>query len=90
MIEPYVCIFCKKRKEIVLENFTLVEINKVKTDDTLNRFKEKYKSFVRDRAIVEDEINDFQLVDREALAIVENLLHPKIKLTVPPVVKKET
>ena len=71
IIEPYVCIFCKERKEIVLleEGFK----SSVSFDKRVKELKIKYDEYLENRVIIEDQINDFQLVDREYLEIARKL-----------------
>lgn len=76
IIEPYVCIHCKKRKDIVLKNHQRIDISYDEANEFIEQWIEKYKDHMEDRAIVEDMIHDMQLVDREYLAIAESLTHP--------------
>ena len=67
--EPYVCARCKERKDILLEDFSFNDTNLTyeKALKKVEHFEEKYKGHWAERAIVEDMIFDFQMVDRQAL-----------------------
>ena len=69
--EPYVCIHCKQRKDIILEGprSSTFDSNKAAWDK-LEKLKLRYPE-IKDRAIVEDEIHDAQLVDREYIKIAK-------------------
>lgn len=75
IIEPYVCIHCKERKNIVLKEISNY-ISIKDANDILESWKKTYKDKMQDKAIVEDMINDMQLVDREYLAIAHSLQNP--------------
>lgn len=75
--EPYVCIHCKKRKDISLESGTATTSSYKDALETLNIIKERYPK-IKDRAIVEDEINDAQLVDREYLKYASMVMGVKL------------
>lgn len=73
--EPYVCIYCHKRENVVLEeqrfsdchfDWILKDIERIKTT-----FSE-----LRERAEVENEINDYIKVDRDYLKIMDMLKNP--------------
>lgn len=69
--EPYVCIFCKERKNILLAtleyNHTSLEAMTVNEEEVSKKYN------IKDRVLLEDEINDFQLVNREALELAVKL-----------------
>lgn len=72
MVEPYLCLKCKQRKDVCLEEGErffkdIDEYNKI-----LESFRKKYPQ-LKDRAEIEDEINDDMMVDREYLRVVEIL-----------------
>lgn len=73
--EPYVCARCKERKMVELERYVLrkASISKDEVENTIAALKKKYVGHWKEKAIVEDMIADFQLVDRQALAILEYL-----------------
>lgn len=74
IVEPYVCIHCKERKNVILDRFETAPM-------TYERFLEEYKHLmnhefkdkIKPRALVEDEIHDFQLVDTEYLKFARQL-----------------
>ena len=67
IFEPYVCIYCKERKNMLIETTICKDISKKEANDIVEGIKEQYKDQLKPEAIVEDEINDFQLVDRQWL-----------------------
>lgn len=71
--EPYVCIYCKERKDVCLEKHKRFVGSRLNADKYIIKRKEELGSNWKPRAIVEDMINDFQLVDREHLKIAEAL-----------------
>ena len=76
LIEPYVCVHCKERKDVVLHR---VERENYSWDDAeklVDECWEKYGQYCKDRPIIEDMINDMQLVDRQYLEILKSL-HPE-------------
>lgn len=75
IIEPYVCIHCKERKNIILKEISSY-ISLKDANDVIESWQKTYKDKIQDKAIVEDMINDMQLVDREYLAIAHSLQHP--------------
>lgn len=74
IIKPYVCILCKERKEIVLleEEYKGCE-NISSFNNRVKELKVKYDEYLENKVIIEDQINDFQLVDREYLEIARTL-----------------
>ena len=73
IIEPYVCIYCKKRKDKVLLEDWYTNTGEKEIDRLMDEYRAKYKDHAEPEAIVEDKINDFQLVDREWLEIANML-----------------
>lgn len=71
--EPYVCIHCKKRKDILLLDVSYICSSKKEGDKLYDEVQEEYKDQLRPRAVIEDMINDFQLVDRSYLEIAQAL-----------------
>lgn len=76
VIEPYVCIYCKERKNKELDGGTRAGLTRNEAYKLLDRICDKYKDYLKPQAIVEDMINDFQLVDRQALYFYEQLNSP--------------
>lgn len=76
VIEPYVCIHCKERKNVVLKELSLNSITTKGAGKTLTQIQEKYADELMDRAYVEDMIADAQLIDREKLALYESIINP--------------
>ncbi len=72
MVEPYLCLKCKQRKDVCLEEGErfFKDIDEYK--QILEDFRKKYPQ-LKDRAEIEDEINDDMMVDREYLRVVEIL-----------------
>ena len=74
IIEPYVCIFCGNRIDKVLHTYETV-CDKDKINKKVKDFIEPYQSKLKERAFIEDEINDFILVDKdyiEAYMLIHN------------------
>lgn len=62
-MQPYVCAVCKKRINKVLQ---ITDWNVYHTHlDIMKQLKKKYADKIKEIAIVEDEVNDFQLVDKD-------------------------
>ena len=75
IIEPYICIHCKERKNVILcERNDSCSLEKAR--EIIDSWKQKYKDQMLDKVLVEDMIADMQLVDREYLAIAEALANP--------------
>lgn len=77
VVEPYVCIFCKQRKDVILTNYNTIVDSQSNAVKICDKLKEQYKGKISDRAFVEDEINDMILVDREYLDLYEQITHTK-------------
>ena len=85
--EPYVCLYCKERKDVELYTANYNNLNKPQFKKVVDVLSEEYKSILKPRGIVEDMINDLIYVDKEKLDAWE-LLHGKkereeFKLKVP-------
>lgn len=76
IIEPYVCVHCKERKDIVLHHVERDNYSWDESENLLDECWEKYGEHCKDRPIIEDMINDMQLVDRQYLEILKSL-HPE-------------
>lgn len=72
IMEPYLCLKCKERKDVCLEEGEKFFSNIEEYKHIIVALNEQYP-FLRDRAVVEDEINDDMLVDREYLRAVDVL-----------------
>lgn len=75
IMEPYVCIKCKERRDKMLMQFTSNSMEE--RDLTLAEYKKKYKEKLLDMAEVEDMVQDEILVDREYLKLLEQLEKPE-------------
>lgn len=74
VIKPYVCIFCGNRIDKVLHTYKAI-CDREKFNKKLEDFIKPYQSKIKERAFVEDEINDFLLVDKdyiEAYMLIHN------------------
>ena len=68
IIEPYVCCLCKIRENHVIDREYAENVTEEDFHAKQNEMKEKYKEYLKDRAIVEDQIRDMQKnIDREFL-----------------------
>ena len=72
VIEPYVCIHCGHREDIILGEWKFRK--KSDRDEMVKGLPLKYRN-IRSVLEIEDAINDMQLVDREYLSIMQQL-HP--------------
>ena len=88
IIEPYVCIFCKHRKDVVLDKYFAKGLTANEYNAKLNAIQQTFGDHLRNRAVVEDMINDMQLVDREYLKYykmvkgMESVPEPKLDLDI--------
>ena len=74
IIEPYICITCGERKNVVLEKCAWQNITAKDRDEEFAKVQKKYKRYLKPRAVVEDMINNILLVkDPEHLEMVENI-----------------
>lgn len=73
IIEPYVCLCCKQRKDIPLYHFHRYNMTRNTLADMKQQLEQEYASILKPRAIVEDMINDAIYVDREKLDAWERL-----------------
>lgn len=73
IIEPYICINgCGRRENVVLEHESWYGISTDTRDKYYNKIKNKYKKYLKPRAVVEDMINNILLVkDPGRLAMIE-------------------
>lgn len=71
MYEPYVCIKCKKRKDILLNEIKRQNISWKEFQELVNETEECYKDHVQPTCIVEDQIHDFQMIDKAYLEAFE-------------------
>lgn len=74
--EPYVCIYCKKRKYITLVEHNVSGISKEESGAIIKQAEREYQSILKPQGIVEDMVNDFIMVDRQYLEIADSL-HPE-------------
>lgn len=65
--KPYVCIHCKKRKDVVLLDRNAIFNTFEEANEWFNDIMEPYNEYTEPRAIVEDKIANMQLVDEEYL-----------------------
>ena len=73
IIEPYVCISgCGKRIDKVLESDSWTNISTNEREKEYNQIRQRYKKYLKPRAVVEDMINNVLLVkDPGRLELVE-------------------
>ena len=69
VVEPYVCLLCKKRTDVVLSCVVNVDMDNM--NDKIKELKDRYKGKIEERAIVEDMVSDCQLVDKSFLESYE-------------------
>ena len=79
IIEPYVCCLCKKRENHVIDREQAEHVTEEDFHAKQNEMKEKYKDYLKNRAIVEDQIRDMQKnIDREFLQTLSEYFPQKI------------
>lgn len=75
IVEPYVCITCGERKNVVLEETNWSNITPETREEYYNEVKKKYKHYLKPQAVVEDMINNIILVkDSGRLEMIEKML----------------
>lgn len=78
IIEPYVCIKCKERRD---EQLMCMSFGTSKERDReLEKYHETYKGKLLDIVEVMDMVKDEQLVDREYLSLLEQFENPTDRL----------
>lgn len=86
IIEPYVCLLCKERKDVLLQRYSHYEPSHKKADEWLANEIAEFKDRILPKPVVEDMIADTQLVDREFLKyyeMVHNMESSTPKLEIP-------
>lgn len=74
IVEPYICITCGERKDIVLEKSDWSNISATERDKEYAAVQKRYKKYLKPRAIVEDMINNIILVkDAKRLEMIEEM-----------------
>lgn len=63
LIEPYVCIYCGERRDIVLEQREITGYSKSDMKKMIENVQETYSDRIKPRAIIEDMVNDLKMVD---------------------------
>ena len=72
IIEPYICITCGERENKVLERQSWTGISVSERERIYEEVRNKYKKYLKPRAIIEDMINNILLVkDPNYLNMVE-------------------
>ena len=80
VIEPYVCIHCGHRKDVVLDHFSRIFYDFAEAEKFYEDFQDsQYTDKMKPRAIVENMINDMVLVDQQYLDIYMNLYGGRFK-----------
>ena len=69
--EPYVCILCKERKDIILSKLSHTGETFEQCLEQIETAEEVYKDHIQPRAVVEDMIHDFQMIDKAYLEAFE-------------------
>lgn len=73
VVEPYVCIHCGHRKDVVLNEVSRYFSEFEQANQFYFEFQEKYKDKIKDKAFLEDEIHDMMLIDKQYLDIYAQL-----------------
>ena len=71
--KPYVCIHCKHRKDILLDKITRLHLSWSDTLKFDDKLENDYPGRFKPQAVIESEIADFQLIDREYLKAAHEL-----------------
>ena len=72
IVEPYICITCGERKDVTLEKEDYSDISAEEREDIFRKVRNRYKKYLKPRAIVEDMINNILLVkDPSRLNMIE-------------------
>lgn len=77
--EPYVCIHCGNRKDVILDETCRYPVSVKEAEAIYEEFKNIYKDRLKEKAYVEDEIHDMTLVDRSYIDIYMSLHNPNNK-----------
>lgn len=74
IIEPYICVTCGERKNVTLESEDWSNISVEEREKIFSRIKNRYKKYLKPRAVVEDMINNILLVkDANRLNMLEKM-----------------
>ena len=74
IIEPYICITCGERKNITLEERSWRGITPEAREKFYQKVRNRYKKYLKPRAVVEDMINNIILVkDAQRLNMIEKM-----------------
>lgn len=74
IIEPYICVTCGERKNIRLESEDWSNISAQERERIYSKIRNRYKKYLKPRAVVEDMINNILLVkDPDYLDMVEEM-----------------
>lgn len=77
IIEPYVCLHCGDRQNIILEKGDRYVTTYKEACSVTDFIYDQHKDDLRQKAVVEDMIHDAIYVDREKLDILERLRNAK-------------
>lgn len=74
IIEPYICITCGERKNVRLESDNWTNITSQEREKIYSQIRNRYKKYLKPRAVVEDMINNILLVkDPDYLDMIEEM-----------------
>ena len=74
IIEPYICVTCGERKNVRLESEDWSNISSQEREKIYSKIRNRYKKYLKPRAVVEDMINNILLVkDPDYLDMVEEM-----------------
>lgn len=75
IIAPYVCVKCKERRNEILHEYNFkTKSSAFKCEE---KFAKEFPDHIRPLLLIEDEIKDMQLIDREYLDQVDKMIHPE-------------
>lgn len=74
IVEPFICVTCGERKNVELEKTEWRGISYSEREKFFKEIEEKYKEYLKPRAVVEDMINNILLVkDAHRLNMIEKI-----------------
>ena len=71
MYKPYVCIHCRNRKDVKLLEIERIDLSWEEALEVSKEYVQTYIDKLRPKAFIEEQIADFQLIDREYLKVAQ-------------------
>lgn len=76
--EPYVCVSCKTRKDILLYRHDS-RCSKAEFYDKVREYEKEFADNLRPKAVIEDQVNDMILVDKDFIEAWDKLHKQKLE-----------